>query len=279
MWYRKNCSGTEAARLITRMTAAGMLICSVAVMAQTADVLSRLGITPQAAKQAIDSVINSGVYNPALPASAFRLMPAATRGEVAAAGVAWLRAYTASPEFKEHYAEIREAHQPERPQVVGTPDEAVKRADEEQQRQAEESKKALASLPPDQRALIEQAMKAAQSMTAQLNTPEMRAMRAAAIKAERADRTRQYEQELATWKRDFPESAAPVIAKRLREFLAASADVDFAAKLTFRTGKMVFENQAYEQKPGQWKMCYRAGKEATTAARTAAQAWLKELGG
>src|SRR5258708_2398958 len=171
MWYRKNCSGTEAARLITRMTAAGMLICSVAVMAQTADVLSRLGITPQAAKQAIDSVINSGVYNPALPASAFRR------------------------------------------------------------------------------------------------------------KAARADRTRQYEQELATWKRDFPESAAPVIAKRLREFLAASADVDFAAKLTFRTGKMVFENQAYEQKPGQWKMCYRAGKEATTAARTAAQAWLKELRG
>src|SRR5258707_15087730 len=100
MWYRKNCSGTEAARLITRMTAAGMLICSVAVMGQTANVLSRLGITPQAAKQAIDSVINSGVYNPALSATAFRLMPAATRGEAAAAGGAWLGGYNASPGFK-----------------------------------------------------------------------------------------------------------------------------------------------------------------------------------
>ena len=79
--------------------------------------------------------------------------------------------------------------------------------------------------------------------------------------------------------RNVPESPAPVIAKRLREFLAISADVDFAATLTPRNGKMVFENAAYESKPGQWKMCYRAGKEATIAARAAVQAWLKELGG
>jgi hypothetical protein len=69
-----------------------------------------------------------------------------------------------------------------------------------------------------------------------------------------------------------------LIAKRLREFLAVSADVDFAAKLTSKNGKMIFENPSYEQKPGQWKMCFRAGKDATAAARAAAQAWLKELG-
>ena len=118
----------------------------------------------------------------------------------------------------------------------------MKKADEEQKQQAEDSKKALASLPADQRAKIEEAMNAAQAMAAQMNTPEMRKMRLDGIKAERADRTKQYEQELATWKRDYPESAGPVIAKRLREFLAASADVDFAAKLTSRNGKMVFEN-------------------------------------
>jgi hypothetical protein len=104
-------------------------------------------------------------------------------------------------------------------------------------------------------------------------------MRLDAIKTERAERTTQYQQELANWKRDYPESAGPMIARRLREFLATSADVDFAAKLTPRNGKMVFENDAYEQKPAQWKMCYRAGKEATTAARAAIQGWLKELGG
>jgi hypothetical protein len=262
-----------------RVAAIGVLLSSLVTLTYAADVLSLLGITPQAAKQAVDSVINSGVYNPGLPAGAFKLMPAGARAEAVAAGVAWLKTYTASAEFKQKYAAIRETHKPPAPAFAGTPEEEIKKADEEQKQQAEESKKALAALPADQRAQIEEGLKAAQAAAAQMNTPEMRKTRLDAINAERASRTRQYEQELATWQRNYPESAGPVIARRLREFLAISADVDFAAKLTSRNGKMVFENPAYEQKPGQWKMCFRAGQEATTAARAAAQAWLKELGG
>jgi len=262
-------------RIATTCVVFGLLV----VTTRAADVLAQLGITLGAAKQAIDSVINSGVYNPGLPAAAFKLLPAAARGEAAAAGVAWLKAYTATPEFKQQYAQIRESHKPAPPEFAGTPDDEMKQADDEQKQQAEQSKKAIATLPADQRAQIEEAMKAAQAAMAQMNTPEMRKMRLDAIVAGRAERTTQYEQELATWKRNYPESAGPVIAKRLREFLAVSADVDFAATLTPRNGKMVFANPAYEQKPGQWKMCYRAGKEATAAARAAAQAWLGELGG
>ena len=206
-------------------------------------------------------------------------MPAGTRAEVATAGVAWLKTFTASPDFQKQYAQIRETHKPGPPAFAGTPEDEIKKADDDQARQAEESKKAVAALPADQRTRIEEALKAAQAMIVQQNTPEMRKIRLDGIKAERAERTKQYEQELATWKRNYPESAAPVIAKRLREFLAASADVDFNAKLVSRDGRMLFENAAYEQKPSQWKMCYRAGKEATGAARAAAQAWLKELGG
>ena len=257
----------------------GLAVCALVTAAYAADVLSQLGIAPQAAKEAVASVINSGVYNPGLPAGAFKLLPAAARAEVGTAGIAWLKTYTASPEFKQQYGQIRESHTPAPPQFEGTPDDQMKKADEEEKQRAEESKKALASLSAEQRAEIEEAMKAAQAMAAQMNTPEMRKMRLDEIKAARADRTKQYEQELATWKRDYPESPAPVVAKRLREILATSADVDFAAKLTARNGKMVFENEAYEQKPGQWKMWYRAGKEATGAARAAVQAWLKELGG
>ena len=40
---------------------------------------------------------------------------------------------------------------------------------------------------------------------------------------------------------------------------------------------MLFVNPAYQAKSAQWKTCYRAGKQATTAARAAVQAWLKEL--
>ena len=86
-----------------RIATACVVLCSLAVTARAADVLSQLGITLDAAKQAIDSVINSGVYNPGLPAAAFKLMPAAARGQAAAAGVAWLKAYTTSPEFTQQY--------------------------------------------------------------------------------------------------------------------------------------------------------------------------------
>jgi hypothetical protein len=261
-----------------RVAATGAFFVCLATLTFAQDVLSLLGITPQAAKQAVNSVINAGVYNPGLPAGAFKLMPAAARAEAVAAGVAWLKTYIASAEFKQKYAEIREAHKPGAPEFEGTPEEEIKRADDEQKQAAEESKKALSALPADQRAQIEEAMKAAQTAAARMNTPEMRKMRLDAIKADRANRTRQFEQETATWKRDYPESAAPIIAKRLREFLAASANVDFAAKLISKNGKMIFENPTYEQKPGQWKMCFRAGKEATAAARAAAQAWLTELG-
>ena len=262
-----------------RVAATCVFVSSLAVMAHAADVLSQLGITLEAAKQAVDSVINSGVYNPGLPAAAFKLMPAATRAEVATAGVAWLKTFTASPDFKNQYAQIRQTHKPTPPEFTGTPEDELKKADEEQNRQLEESKKAIASLPAAQRAQIEEGMKAAQAMIAQQNTPEMRKIRLDGVKADRAERTKQYEQEVATWNRNYPESAGPVIAKRLREFLAASADVDFTARLVSKNGRMVFENATYEQKPSQWKMCYRAGKEATGAARAAAQAWLKELGG
>lgn len=262
-----------------RVATAGVFLYSLITLTYAADVLSMLGITPQAAKQAVTSVLNSGVYNPGLPAGAFKLMPAAARAETVAAGVAWLKAYTASAEFTQQYAQIRENQKPPAPEFTGTPEEEIQKADEEQKQAAEASKKALSALSADQRVQIEEAMQAAQAAAAQMNTPEMRKMRLDAIKAERASRTRQYEQELATWQRNYPASAGPVIARRLREFLAVSADVDFAARLTPKNGKMVFENPAYEQKPGQWKMCFRAGKEATAAARAAAGAWLKELGG
>ena len=46
--------------------------------------------------------INNGLYNPGLPSRLFKASPAAARAETATAGIAWLKIYTASPEFKEN---------------------------------------------------------------------------------------------------------------------------------------------------------------------------------
>jgi hypothetical protein len=83
---------------------------------------------------------------------------------------------------------------------------------------------------------------------------------------------------LAEWKANFPPSGREAVKKRLREFLRASANVDYAAKLVSREGKMRFANAKYEDEmSGEWKLCYRAGQAPVTKARAIAQSWLNEL--
>jgi hypothetical protein len=266
-------------RLVRRTTVVGIAVGALGTAAIAADVLTQLGITAAAAKEAVSSVINSGLMNPGLSSKAFKLLPPAARADAATAGVTWLKAYTSTPEFKQQYTKIRNNRKPQAPVFNGTPEDELKKAADEQAKQSEDSMKALASLPADQRKQIEDAMKQAQAMAAKMNTPEMRQLQLNSIKASREQETKDYEKALAGWQRDFPENPNGAIARRLREFLDVSATVDFNAKLIPQGSVMLFENSAYQNKPEQWKLCFRAGKEATAAARTAAQAWLKEIGG
>ena len=41
---------------------------------------------------------------------------------------------------------------------------------------------------------------------------------------------------------------------------------------------MAFVDPRYEEKPSEWKVCYRAGKEPVETARAMAQEWLQEMG-
>lgn len=250
--------------------------------ASAADVLGQLGLTAASAKEAVMSGIGSGWLNYSLAAPAFKKAPAALRVQLAEGTIAWAKAYTASPEFAASYAKLRETRKPEAPVFEGTPEEeqARQRAQQakDQARGVEDMKKALASMQPEQRKQMEAAMEQAAAIVKQMDTPEMRKMMLDGIRMQREESTRRYQQELKKWQEEYPESPAPVIAKRLKAFLDASADVDFDAKLEQKNGKMRFVNQEYESKSSEWKLCYRAGKEPVTAARAAAAAWMKELG-
>jgi hypothetical protein len=256
-----------------------VLVPGVLVVTHAADIFAQLGFPVTSAQQAAVTIISNGIHNPGLPSASFKLLPPAVRAEMATAGVAWLKTFTKSPEFKARYDTLRETHKPQPPQFERTPEEELKRADDEQKQQAEESKKAIASLPEEQRRALEQALAASAAAMAQMNTPEQRKLRLDEIRATRTERTREYEQALASWQKEYPDDPAPAIARRLREFLAASADVDFAAtvKPTEDGSRTRFENPAYEAKSAPWMLCFRAGREATTAARAAVSAWLREL--
>src|SRR3954453_16819121 len=159
-----------------------------------ADVLSQLGIPLDSAKEAIGSVISGGVYNPGLPAQAFKMLPPAARAQAATAGVAWVKSYVNSPDFKRQYVQVRQSRRPEPETWELTPEQELQKADEEQKQQMADSKEAIAALPPDQRKAVEDALKAAAETVTKMNTPELRKMRLDRIKAERAARMKEYDE-------------------------------------------------------------------------------------
>lgn len=257
---------------------ASVLVCSMAAAAVAADVLSQLGVAPQEAKEAVSEILGGGLMNPGVGAAAFKAAAPAARAALVTGAIAWLKSYTATPEFKQAYLKMRDNRRPQPPVFKGTPEEELKANAPKDPMKDPDTQKMLAALPPDQRKQMEDTFKNMAAMMAQAQTPEMQKIQLEAIKADRANKTQEYQAELAKWSKDYPDDPKPLVIQRLRDFMALSADVDFNAKLVKNGDRYSFASPAYEGKPESWKLCFRAGKEATTTARSAVQAWLKELG-
>lgn len=87
-----------------------------------------------------------------------------------------------------------------------------------------------------------------------------------------------YNYQIEFWKERFPENGKLFVKARLDEYLALAASVDFSAQLKpGPNGVLVFVEPEYENKNYHWKMCYRAGREANTAAIRIVREWLREL--
>jgi hypothetical protein len=105
--------------------------------------------------------------------------------------------------------------------------------------------------------------------------PQMVAVFRQRIEARRASHQEAYEGRLAANDKRWPADPKALVARRLRECLDIITNVDFDAGLVPAGKLMRIADPRYEEKPPAWKRCYRAGREAVTAAREAAQAWLK----
>ncbi len=86
-----------------------------------------------------------------------------------------------------------------------------------------------------------------------------------------------YQTRICQWEKDYPADTRQLIKRRLEYFLELTRDIDFNASLKEVNGKRIFVNPAYEQKPAEWKMGYRAGKDVVQMARSFAGQWIKEL--
>lgn len=67
------------------------------------------------------------------------------------------------------------------------------------------------------------------------------------------------------------------VKERLTLFLAETKVMPWTAALVEKRGVKVFSDPQLEGKPKWWKLCFRAGPEATGAAREVATTWLAEL--
>lgn len=235
---------------------------------------ARLGLEEREAQQDVLSSIENGWPSFGNAGRAFTALPVAARVAVVHAGFAWIKTYVGSPAFKDAAAKARENRKPSPPSFNGSVDDELKKKQADQAKSLADAKTMMASLPASAQAEVAATLAQAQ---AQMNDPKMIALMRANIENDRATQEQAYEADLKKWQEDVPLDPMVLVAERLRTFMDVSADVDFSATLAGAGRDARFANPAYEEKSSDWKMCFRAGKEAVDAARAEAADWLKTL--
>ena len=136
---------------------------------------------------------------------------------------------------------------------------------------------ASSGLPPAEQEKILAAWKEAAATTTSAESAE-RVRKA--IEAERAEASASDARRLAELEHRLPADPQKLFARRLREFLDATGDVNFAARIGHLNGEaegIVFRDRSDRQRHWIWQEAVIVGPEATAAARAAAEAWLKEI--
>jgi hypothetical protein len=261
---------------------AGAVACMSTLTAQTA--LASLGLTETAARTFVLNEIKApgadrGSQIALAGKRAFFKLPRAARAAAATGLFAWAKAYVGSPAFNASYASYRNGRIPSPRQYPLTVEQAVKKQVDEQLAGFAQMEASIASMKPADRAPIqEQIAKARASYADPANIKQMQAL----LAAERAEESRRTAEIIAEVEQTTPADPRKLFARRLREFLNATADVNFSARtitlvLEPNGDGIEFLDKADRERHWMWQEAAIAGPEATAAARAAASAWLKEL--
>lgn len=249
------------------------------VVSAQPDVLATLGTNLREAQDSVFSSVATGI--PSLPGerAAFKAASPEQRAVMARAAIAIARTFVSAPEFAQRYALYRETQKPKRSGAARTGDEARTQQQQAIEMAVKEAMANAAQLPPDARKRLEESIAEMRRQVAEINADAAyRAQIDQAAMAAAAEDDVELAKQQAIFEQEFPENPDGLIARRLRQFLLACSDIDFAAKLEQGADrKWHFANAAYERRSREWKMCYRAGKPAVDAARTAAEEWLNTL--
>ena len=257
--------------------AAIVAVTGVTLVAQ--NTLANFGInTREVQPNIVGSIVNG--YVPVYPnRKAFLSAAPALRAAFVKEALTWAKAYTESSAFADDYKKQRESAKPTPPASKGTPDEQFAKNIAEQRKGVEDMKKNVAKMSPAMQKQMADTVKQMEANVERMaKDPQMVAMMKQGFAAQAQAEQQDYQRRLADHDKRYPADPKVLIATRLRQFLDVSKDVAFDAKLVpAGGGRMKFADARFEDKSEQWKLCYRAGKDATQAARTFATDWLKQL--
>jgi hypothetical protein len=231
-------------------------------------------------KQVEDFIEGNVRYGSFSYPSACSLIPVSKRAALVRAVGEYTRTFVESATFKKFYDEFREEVKPRAPELLPVMAETRKKQLTEMKAALAEQEKAAAKAPADQQAMYKDILASLRKTVKDLEKPDTSndAQMDAYIQEANHKASEEYRKKMAEYERDYPKGdPRPLIKKRLQTFLDATKNVDFGAKLVKKDKFMVFAREEYENKDGNWKLAYRAGKEATEAARAFAQEWLKGL--
>ncbi len=192
---------------------------------------------------------------------------------------AYVKQYVNTDEFKKEYLEYRELSKPAAPKPAKSIDEVRKEQTGNMQKSIDQLEKMLKMDNPDLRKMAAENIGTLKKQKAELEDPKNELIKMMADNEKLMYQTslKNYQEQYTKWESQLPENHMILVKSRLQKFLDLTSDVDYNAELKEQYGKKRFVNPVYERKPAEWKQAFRAGKEATDAARAFAQQWLKEI--
>lgn len=227
------------------------------VSSTSAIILEKLGVNESNAKYAIeDMVMRNRLYIP--KATLLSNLAIGDKSAAALELAQYIKSYTQSEEFKLAYEKLRQEHKPTfepdpMPEAtINTMKETLATMEDMANNKDFTAYMSKADLDNMHEGIEDMRMEIQKAMDPTPNKTK--------------------------WEKEYPANINVLVKKRLEDYLALSATVDYNAQLTTNQyNKKIFVNPDYERKSASWKACFRAGKEVNDQMRAFAEKWIKEL--
>jgi hypothetical protein len=264
------------ARSRSPLALAAIGLCLYLGTATAASVLTDLGVTEASARDTAYSWFCGGsIYFPG-DRQVFKSASGTVRAEMVEAVLTFGKAYLESDAFAARYAEYRNANRPEAPDAgeTGGANAMTKEMEDNIKQMQEEMK----TMTPDMQKQMQEIIDTMRAqMKEMMDDPETRQIMDEGARRDQEDKMQRHQAAMSEFDARYPADVHQMIAGRLREFLDLTADIPFDAKLVTAGERKTFADPKLEEKPAEWKLCFRAGKPAVDAARAFAQTWLGEV--